>query len=98
MASPKKKETKVEIFGRSYTILGDAEEEYTTQLACYVDQKMRELADKTSTVSSLNLAILVALNISDELFSLREQIKSQHNLLEEKLTQILTKLEEIFIS
>jgi cell division protein ZapA len=95
MGIQKKKETRVEIYGRNYTILGDASEEYTMQLASYVDKKMEEIVHQTSTISTLNLAILVALNIADELFQLRDQIKSNDNLLEEKLIDVLTKLENL---
>jgi len=97
MSNQGKRITKVNIFGRSYTLQGEAEEAYTLQLADYVDQKMRELACQTSTVSSLNLAILVALNISDELFCLREQVAAQNELLEERLSRILAKLDEVLI-
>ena len=82
MALPKKKETRIEIYGRNYTVLGDGDEEYTIQLARYVDQKMREIAQQTSTISTLNLAILVALNITDELFRLREQIRTNESFLQ----------------
>ncbi|OGW17769.1 MAG: hypothetical protein A3G93_14900 [Nitrospinae bacterium RIFCSPLOWO2_12_FULL_45_22] len=95
MALPKKKETRIEIYGRNYTVLGDGDEEYTIQLARYVDQKMREIAQQTSTISTLNLAILVALNITDELFRLREQIRTNESLLQEKLANVLTKLDNL---
>jgi cell division protein ZapA len=36
-------------------------------LAEYVDGKMRQVAAQTSTVDSLRLAVLAALNIADEL-------------------------------
>jgi len=95
MALPKKKETRIEIYGRNYTVLGDGDEEYTIQLARYVDQKMREIAQQTSTISTLNLAILVALNITDELFRLREQIRTNESFLQEKLANVLTKLDNL---
>lgn len=95
MAASKKKETQVEIYGRSYTILGDAGEEYTRQLASYVNQKMQEIAKQTSTISTVNLAILVALNIADDLFRLQEQIKANDSLLQDKLTNVLTQLDKL---
>jgi cell division protein ZapA len=38
-----------------------------------VDGRMRAVADATRTVDSLKVAVLAALNIADELFSLRER-------------------------
>jgi cell division protein ZapA len=95
MASPKKKETQVDIYGRSYTILGDADEGYAIQLASFVDQKMNEIAHQTSIISTLDIAILVALNITDELFRLRDQVKANDNQLQEKLADFLTKLDSL---
>ena len=56
----------VEIFGQSYNLRGEGEVGYIQDLATYVDRRMREVADATSTVDSLKVAILAALNIADE--------------------------------
>lgn len=56
----------VEIFGQSYNLRGEGEVGYMQDLASYVDNKMREVADATATVDSLKVAILAALNIADE--------------------------------
>ena len=56
----------VEIFGQSYNLRGEGEVGYMQNLAVYVDNKMREIADATATVDSLKVAILAALNIADE--------------------------------
>lgn len=56
----------VEIFGQSYNLRGAGEADYLADLAAYVDRKMREVSDSTSTVDSLKVAILAALNIADE--------------------------------
>lgn len=56
----------VEIYGQSYNLRGDGEAGYIQDLASYVDRKMREVSEATSTVDSLKVAILAALNIADE--------------------------------
>lgn len=88
-----KKDVKVEIFGQSYVIRGEAEQEYTLQLADYVDRKMREISSKTTVNSSLKVAILAALNITDELFQLSQQQKADSELIEKKTSALLTLLE-----
>jgi len=64
---------KIEIYDQSYNVSADQNEEYLHELAAYVDAKMRTVAEATRTVDSVKVAVLAALNIADELFSLRER-------------------------
>jgi cell division protein ZapA len=63
----------VQIFGHSYTIRGEAEQEYILGVAAYVDRKMREITEKLPVASLSKVAILASLNIADELFKERAQ-------------------------
>jgi cell division protein ZapA len=63
----------VEIFGHSYTIRGEAQQEYILEVAAYVDRKMREITEKMPVSSLSKVAILASLNIADELFKERSQ-------------------------
>ncbi len=56
----------VNIFGQRYTLKGQGASDDIQQVAGYVDRKMKEIAEGTSTVDSLKVAILAALNIADE--------------------------------
>jgi cell division protein ZapA len=56
---------RVEIFDQAYNLRG-SDPEYILKLAEYVDSKMRAVAEQTSTVDSVRLAVLAALNIADE--------------------------------
>jgi cell division protein ZapA len=71
---------RVEIYNQTYNIRSDGDSEYITQLAEFVDTRMREIASGTLTVDSLKVAILAALHIADELHRvkrLHEQTDSQ---------------------
>jgi cell division protein ZapA len=70
--------TTVQIFGREYKIRGHADKNYIREMAKYVDDKMKELASNASLPSPDRLAILVALNIADELF--QEKTKSSETI------------------
>jgi cell division protein ZapA len=61
----------VEIFGNTYTIKGEADQEYILGVAAYVDRKMREVTEKLPVASLSKVAILASLNIADELFKER---------------------------
>ncbi len=62
---------KLEIFDQTYNLSGVGNEEYLHELACYVDSKMRAVAEAAHTVDSLKVAVLAALNIADELYLAR---------------------------
>lgn len=83
---------KVNIFGTEYPIKGSTDTEYIKKVASYVDQKMREIDQNIPIDSSLKVAILAALNITDELFREREQKEKPGEYSEkiQHLTQLLT--------
>jgi cell division protein ZapA len=63
----------VEIAGQRYPIRSALDERYVTELAAYVDQKMRAASDAAPASDMLGLAVLVALNIADEFFRERDR-------------------------
>jgi cell division protein ZapA len=81
----------VEIYGQTYNLRGEGDTSYITDLAAFVDRKMREVSDTTATVDSLKVAILAALNIADEHF----QIKDAHQERHLGTTQRLQRLVEL---
>ena len=88
---------KVNIYGNDYPIKGNTDVEYIRKVAKYVDTKMREVNKSVASESTLKVAILAALNITDELFKERsgkgdsleddfvERIQHLNMLLDEKL-------------
>ena len=67
----------VEIYGQSYNLRGGGDPAYVQELAAYVDGKMSEIASGSSTVDSLKVAILAALNIADEYHQIRRDSEKQ---------------------
>jgi cell division protein ZapA len=63
---------RVEIYDQVYNLRG-VDADYITRLAQFVDGKMRTVAEQTSTVDSLRLAVLAALNIADEFHVLKKK-------------------------
>lgn len=85
---------KVNIFGQTYSIKGDASEEYILELAGYVNEKMEEVQKIVSNTNSLQIAILAALNISDEYFQSRKLNTGIEGDIEEKTREIISMLDE----
>jgi len=63
---------RVEIFDQTYSLRG-TDAEYIKKIAEYVDTKIRAVAEQTTTVDSLRLAVLAALNIADEYHLLKRK-------------------------
>ncbi len=78
----------VEIAGQRYPIRSGLDERYVAELAAYVDQKMRAAVNAAPESDMLGLAILVALNIADDVFRARQQQSSVHGELNERALQL----------
>ena len=88
------KPIKVQILGEEYTLKADADPQYVRKLAQYVDAKMRATSRQTKLPSLGKIAMLVSLDIADELH--KEQQKNEHLLSQVKqknleLVEILKK-------
>jgi len=73
----------IEIFGQKYRIRvkGEEDEKYISHLTSYVDQKMREVAVKSKSVDSLKIAVLAALNITDEYFLSQKKLDQLNEVI-----------------
>lgn len=89
----------VDIYDQIYHLRGP-DPRYLQQLSALVDAKMRAVAKHGTTVDSLRVAVLAALNIADELVTFRQQqdalsgnialsIKSRTETLAEMLDAVL---------
>ena len=69
----KERLVEIKVFGQTYTVKTDAEEDHIQEVARHVNEKMEEVLKKTRSVSTLNVAILTALNIADDLLKEKEK-------------------------
>ena len=87
--------TTVEIFGQAYNVRGDGDPDYLTELARYVDARMREVAAEVATVDPMKIAILAALNIADEFSRFRKQRQGASGIWIEKTEEISERLNKV---
>jgi cell division protein ZapA len=83
--------TEVYILGQKYTIKGEEPEEYIRELAAFVDKKLKEVYNASPNITPVKATILVALDIADELFKLRNEQDELAKHIEEK-TETLSSL------
>jgi cell division protein ZapA len=78
----------VEIGGQRFPIRSTLEQSYVSELAAYVDGKMRAASDAAPAADGVGLAILVALNLADELFRCRDRQSSASGDLNERALRL----------
>lgn len=85
----------VEIFGTRLGLRSDGDAARLEELARFVDSRMRDVADRSSSVDTVKIAVLTALNIADELFQERETDQdARQERLEEQAERLVNKIEE----
>lgn len=87
--------TRVNIFGREYTIRGAGSPSYIAEIAHYVDMKMRQMTDNATLASTAKVAIFAALNIADELFQKRDQYGEMEESNSNELTRLADRIEQV---
>ena len=80
----------VDIYDQMYQLRG-TDSAYIERLAGMVDAKMRAVSAHGSTVDSLRVAVLAALNIADELTTLRARYDALSGSLTQSQTQTRTR-------
>lgn len=86
---------KIEIYDQSYNLSADQDETYVKELAAFVDSKMRTVADATRTVDSVKVAVLAAVNIADELFTLRQRQEKLEGPLRKRVEKCVAMVEKV---
>lgn len=82
----------IEIFGRTYRVRGRDDGGYLQQVADLVDQKMRQVAERSTNSDPGRLAILAALNIADELLQSQNRQEGERVELRERVTALTGEL------
>ncbi len=67
----------VSIFNQHYSLRSQRGGEHIRQIAQFVDERMRLISSQIATHDLAKIAILAALNIADELQSLKEDFESE---------------------
>jgi cell division protein ZapA len=87
-----KKRYNIRIFGQELSVLNDADDEHVANVVRFVNEKMDEVLKAANNLKALDVAILAALNISEELLKLKgvnEELCDQLESRAEKLIQLI---------
>ncbi len=102
--SEKAKTLDVSIMGRNYRVsCADDEREALLAAVAYVDKKMIEIKAASKVAGSERIAVMAALNIANELLSVKigsgfdiAELKRRMNSVQSKLDQALSQQDSLF--
>ncbi|MGB8296086.1 MAG: cell division protein ZapA [Polyangia bacterium] len=79
----------VQIAGQRFVLRGDEDERTTREMAAYVDGRIKELQKQTRAADTQSLAVLAALQITEELFQERRTVEELKKRIREKSNALL---------
>ncbi|GGE17815.1 cell division protein ZapA [Marinithermofilum abyssi] len=78
-----KNKLSVEIYGQQYNIIGKASPGYMREVARQVDENMRTIAQGNPRLDTTKLAVLSAVNITDQYLKLKQEYEEIMHLIED---------------
>ncbi len=84
-----KKRFDIRVMDQELSILSDREEEYVERVVQFVNERAQETRKAIKNGTDLGIAILVALNIADELFETCEQLQKDVDQMESRAAKLI---------
>lgn len=85
---------RVDIFGQQYLVASDEEQEDVMAAARLLDERMREVAQTTTSAGTLNIAILAGLNLAGDYLKAREKGAAIKRQMEDRSRQLVGLIED----
>jgi cell division protein ZapA len=90
-----KKSYKIRILGQELSVLSDAEDEQVANVVQFVNKKIDEVLLSRDDLKTLSVAILAALNISEEFLKLEVVNKELCDQLESRAEKLIQLIEDV---
>jgi len=87
-----KKRYEIKIFGQELAVLSDAEDEQVANVVRFVNERMEDIVQSSDNLRTVDVAILAALNISEDYLKLKgvnQDLCDQLTHRSEKLIQLI---------
>ncbi|MBN1472109.1 MAG: cell division protein ZapA [Syntrophaceae bacterium] len=85
----------ITILGQELSVLSDSEDQQVAEVVQYLNKKVDEILHSGNGMKTLNVAILAALNISEELIKLKGVNKELCEQLENRAEKLIQLIEEV---
>ena len=89
-----KKRFNINILGQDISVISDKGDEHVENVVRYVNEKAEEIEKHSKDVTTLGVAIMVTLNIAEELFTVTEEQRklcNQYESIAENLIHYIDK-------
>ena len=90
-----KKRYNIKILEQELSVLSDAEEERVASVVRFVNEKMEEVLQDRNGLKTLDVAILAALNISEDFLKFKEVHNEICNQLESRSERLIQLIEDV---
>lgn len=84
-----KKRFDIRVMGREFSVLSDKGDEYVERVVRYINERAKEIGEASENATASDIAILVALNIAEELFGVQEGEKNLRNRFEGEIEKLI---------
>jgi len=85
----------ISILGQELSVLSDSGDEHVASVVKYVNDKIKQAGNISANASTLNVAILAALNIADEYMKFKVTKEDICNQLESRSERLIDLIDEI---
>lgn len=85
----------VRILEREYRVMCTPSERRTLmESALFLDQQMREIRDSGRVTSMEKIAVMCALNLSEEIIRLRQESSERHEKIDSRISELTGRLDQ----
>jgi len=89
-----KKRFDIKVIGHDFSVLSDKGDEHVSKIVQHVNERAREIGDASKDVTISDIAILVALNITEELFRVRGEKEDLLSRFEGEIEELISYIDE----
>ncbi len=90
----RKRKVEISLLGQRFTVRSEREEQDVHALADYVTKQLEEVRRQTKTVSTQHLALLVALNLADQIFNNKEKALREQTQVKSLVLDAIGEIDE----
>jgi cell division protein ZapA len=83
----------IQVLGQKFTLKGNYDKEYVSRVEKHINDKIQEVQSQASSLSTSNLLILVALNLTAEYLKKEEEIEAVIKLIEGTSDRLINSIE-----
>jgi cell division protein ZapA len=84
-----KKRFDIKIMGQGVSVLSDAADDHVLTIVQHINNKAEEIKGASKNLTTLNIILLVALNLADDLFRLRGEKETICSQLEDRSEELI---------